>query len=1050
MRKSVITLLALLVCGLLPLHAYEYFTIYFSDGTKSNAFYATDVDSICYSKIGLDSIEYTDWQVQEIYTCDSIYRYPLAQIDSLSFTDMNIDKVKEEIEQASNAIIPLFLQSSSVDEMASHLSSIAKIDEVEEAWIDGQALFVKTNEGGLVTFLYPPKRKNSNVSLSKCLHARQDLPHFTQSVSGQSDYKSLCIVNQFYNARQFDIDTELKDTLRKDYQLWGINVDIVNVPTLDFYRNDIFNYDMVLLDTHGVYNSKNNLHWLLTGEKVMHAFADYEKPDSLLEKLTKWDNYWAKTIFQYKYGSPKNISFFWVRDSLSNGRWQANCYVGVSESFIGASTRAFNNYGKAIVFNAACESLKGKSEERPDFALANILFRKGVGCYLGYTDTNTIGGEAGFHFFEYLLYGKSVFSAYNNLWRDFPDLCEQKFTLDGKEYHPLLLGYRWNDNTLRLTIPKTLSVEEIEKEGSKEYILSGQIKTFNQYPGYAEGNKYGFLVADNPDMEQPIKTINPVEGTYDPSSINMKWGATLNESDLQPNTTYYYCAYMFDGYNYCYGEVREMEKAEPYVVRNDSILTFYYDSHRRERFGTIIEDKYGGDYPDYVFPKWSRTGIKQAVIDSSFIHYTPTSTAYWFSYLRDLTEIKGLENINTEKVTDMQSMFTHCSSLKKLDLSGFHTSNVINMRGMFDDCSSLKSISLVNFDTSNVTSMGIMFLGCSSLENLDLSNFNTSKVTTMKNMFNSCSSLESLDLSNFDTKNVIDFEQMFGYCRSLVKIDISNFVISGSANAMFAGCLSLTNIIFRNGKSKVGINSGMFHYYAGSPEISEFPPLYIDMENFDASGLWCLFFEMNNIVEVNLTRLHTDSIEMCTIAKECPSLKKVNMTSFNSDNLLKAVKLFIGCNSLESVDMSNLNVSNLEILGGVFDFLDCDSLKYINLSNLNAPSLKTIPLFKYRSSLRIVDLCNINAPNLKDISFSGDVSLERIYVDNTWNNVNLNWNGYMFSECSSLVGGQGTKIGNNLYGYSWSGEPLYYYCPESSESAHIDGGKDNPGLFTAR
>ena len=69
MKKTVITLLALLVCSILPLHAYEYFTIYFSDGSKSEAFYATDVDSICYSKIGLDSIEYADWQVQEIYTC---------------------------------------------------------------------------------------------------------------------------------------------------------------------------------------------------------------------------------------------------------------------------------------------------------------------------------------------------------------------------------------------------------------------------------------------------------------------------------------------------------------------------------------------------------------------------------------------------------------------------------------------------------------------------------------------------------------------------------------------------------------------------------------------------------------------------------------------------------------------------------------------------------------------------------------------------------------------------------------------------------------------
>lgn len=80
--------------------AYEYFTIYFSDGTKSEAFYATDVDSICYSKLSLDGIAFDEWQVQEIYTCDSVYRYPLAQIDSLSFKDVDENKVAEDIANA--------------------------------------------------------------------------------------------------------------------------------------------------------------------------------------------------------------------------------------------------------------------------------------------------------------------------------------------------------------------------------------------------------------------------------------------------------------------------------------------------------------------------------------------------------------------------------------------------------------------------------------------------------------------------------------------------------------------------------------------------------------------------------------------------------------------------------------------------------------------------------------------------------------------------------------------------------------------------------------
>ena len=37
------------------------------------------------SHIGLDSVEYKDYVVQEVWTVDSVYRIPLEVIDSVSF-----------------------------------------------------------------------------------------------------------------------------------------------------------------------------------------------------------------------------------------------------------------------------------------------------------------------------------------------------------------------------------------------------------------------------------------------------------------------------------------------------------------------------------------------------------------------------------------------------------------------------------------------------------------------------------------------------------------------------------------------------------------------------------------------------------------------------------------------------------------------------------------------------------------------------------------------------------------------------------------------------
>ena len=34
--------------------------------------------------------------------------------------------------------------------------------------------------------------------------------------------------------------------------------------------------------------------------------------------------------------------------------------------------------------------------------------------------------------------------------------------------------------------------------------------------------------------------------------------------------------------------------------------------------------------------------------------------------------------------------------------------------------------------------------------------------------------------------------------------------------------------------------------------------------------------------------------------------------------------------------------------------------------------------------------------------------------------------------------------------YDEYGNPYSYYCHDDGDAAHIDGGKDNPGLFTAK
>ena len=144
-------------------------------------------------------------------------------------------------------------------------------------------------------------------------------------------------------------------------------------------------------------------------------------------------------------------------------------------------------------------------------------------------------------------------------------------------------------------------------------------------------------------------------------------------------------------------------------------------------------------------PEWStqKEDINKVVFDASFANARPTSCYKWFDMCTSLTEIEGIENLNTEKVTNMGSMFSGCHVLNPLDVSNFDTQNVEDMSCMFSNCEGLNSLDLSKFDTQKVTNMNSMFWNSSALTTIYVSdNFVTTKVSSGSEMFKDCTSLK--------------------------------------------------------------------------------------------------------------------------------------------------------------------------------------------------------------------------------------------------------------------------------------------------------------------
>jgi len=268
--------------------------------------------------------------------------------------------------------------------------------------------------------------------------------------------------------------------------------------------------------------------------------------------------------------------------------------------------------------------------------------------------------------------------------------------------------------------------------------------------------------------------------------------------------------------------------AKAVMSADKKTLTFYCDNADHSSEGTVFalnEDKGLPEWHDYA------KNFTSVVFDESFCCALPTTTSYWFYKFNNLKEIKGIEYLNTSKVTSMRSMFSNCSSLTSLDVSHFNTINVTNISNMFYGCSSLEYLDLSNFNTKNVTEMNWLFQSCESLRFADLSSFNTEKVTGMEYMFQNCRNLKFVNLSSFNTNIKTNMDYMFQYCHNLKTIYVSeNFVKSDETDDMFDECYS---IVGGEGTTWIPNDSYSYAYIDGKvyvgyfTSIDDFPKLTI-------------------------------------------------------------------------------------------------------------------------------------------------------------------------------------------------------------------------------
>ena len=120
---------------------------------------------------------------------------------------------------------------------------------------------------------------------------------------------------------------------------------------------------------------------------------------------------------------------------------------------------------------------------------------------------------------------------------------------------------------------------------------------------------------------------------------------------------------------------------------------------------------------------------------------------------------------------------------------------------------------------------------------------------------------------------------------------------------------------------------------------------------------------------------------------------------------------------MTSIDLTNVDTSRVTDMTGMFDYYQ--SLTNLDLSNFNTSNvINMYGMFSECKSLTSLDLSSFNTFKVTNMAYmfegSGTtMNLNKIYVSNKFVTTQVTNSINMFSDCTNLVGGNGTVFDSN-------------------------------------
>ena len=451
-------------------------------------------------------------------------------------------------------------------------------------------------------------------------------------------------------------------------------------------------------------------------------------------------------------------------------------------------------------------------------------------------------------------------------------------------------------------------------------------------------------------------------------------------------------------------------------------LTFYCDSKKNEKTGTVYSLNKSTDVPAPA-PAWFSDGtcysVTKVVFDTSFANARPTTTKDWFVAMYELTTIEGMQYLNTSEVTDMQSMFSLCRKLEKIDVSGFDTQKVTDMGSMFNECNALKTLDLRSFDTQKVVVFNYMFYHCTSLTTIYAeSDWSDGFEGDDTFMFDGCESLVGGGGTEWNSSNPINVsfahldggEMDPGYFSAF---DLEAYAVYNSYNTTLTFYFDNNKLSHTADTETVcelnadGANPG---WYGLDPNHASPVTIVVFDESFaDArpTTTFRWFYKMAYLEEiVGIEYLNTSEVtDMFEMFEQCYSLQTLDVSHFNTSKVTDMGRMFTDCQLLTTIDVSHFNTEQVQTMWCMF--ANCASLTSIDVSHFNTENVQSMAaMFSNCDLLTSIDVSRFNTDKVGAYGFASMFfeckSLKNIDLSNFNTSHAVFFDG-MFCECESLA-----------------------------------------------